>query len=126
MFDCTLHFSIDDNRMPRVKNCTLHIQLNDVLMHIIKIDPKPFFTIKSTSKMLETILLELGRRKLMNTASTRIPASVCNEIFELIRDDPCLKTLSDHIDLDTTFKLSPLFRTSYCDPRLNIFFSIHA
>ena len=126
MFDHALHFTVTDSRMPRVQNCTLHIQLNDALMNMLKVDPKPFFTIKSTSHMLETILLELGRRKLMNTASARIPTAVCNEIFELIRDDICLKTLADHLNLDSTFKLSPLFRTSYCKPRLNIFFSIHA
>lgn len=126
MFDCQLHFTIKDSRMPRVKNCTLHVQLNDALMSMININPKSIFTHKSSSDMLDTILLELGRRNLLNTSGARIPTSVCTEIFELIRDYPSLKTLADQLNLDFFFKLSPLLRTSYCKPRLHIFFSIHA
>ena len=76
--------------------------------------------------MLETILLELGRRKQMNTNSARISSKISSEIFELIRDDSCIKTLADHIPLNTFYNLSALFRTTYQSPRLNIYFSIHA
>ena len=126
MFETVLHFKVTDDRMPRVQNCSLYISLNDALFHQLSTSPNTYFTINSTSHMLETILLELGRRKLLNTNSARIPSKVCAEIFELIRDDSCIKTLADNISLDTFYKLSALFRTSYKSPRLNIFFSIHA
>ena len=129
MFESVLHFKITDDRMPRVQNCSLHIQLDDILIHHLSTDSKTlksFFTHESTSHMLETILLELGRRKLLNTNSARIPAKVCAELFELIRDDSCIKTLADYLSTDSFFKLIALFRTSYQKPRLNIFFSIHA
>ena len=126
MFDCQLHFTINDSRMPRVRNCTLHVQLNDALVSMININPNKIFTHKTSTDMLETILLELGRRNLMNTSSARIPTAACTEIFELIRDYPCIKTLADQLSLDCFFNLSSLFRTSYCKPRFNIFFSIHA
>ena len=126
MFEHILHFKVTDDRMPRVQNCSLHISFNDALFHQISNDPKKFFTHDSTSHMLETILLELGRRKLMNTKSVRIPNDVCAEIFELIRDDSCIKTLADHLDLNTFYNISALFRTTYQSPRLNIFLSLHA
>ena len=121
-----IHFKITDDRMPRVQHVSLHIQVNDALFHMLNTGLDKIFNYESTNDTIETLLLQLGRRKLLNSGSHRIPTDVCNKLFELIRDDSCLKTLADQISLPKFFNLSLLLRTSYCKPRLNLFLSLHA
>ena len=121
-----IHFKITDERMPRVQNCSLHIQVNDALYSMLNTKLDKIFTYDSTNDTIETILLYLGRRKLLNSGTARIPTEACNNVFERIRDDPCFKTVADQISLPKFFNLSLLLRTSYCQPRLNIFLSLHA
>ena len=126
MFHHILTFNVSDRRMPKVEQISLHIQLNEVLENELDTKPKPFFTHDSTSQTLDTIVKELGRKNLLNIEGARISNLVCKEIFEKIRYDSCFKTLAEHLSLDQFYALTLLLRTSFDEPRLNIFLSLHA
>ena len=126
MFEHVLYFNIHDKRMKEVSTCAFHISLNEVLINELEIDPRPLFTHKSTAATLETLMLNLGRRGLLNKEPNRIPANTCSELFEKIRDDPCFKEIADCISLEKFYSITALIRTSYCQPKLNIFLSLHA
>ena len=126
MFEHILYFNIHDKRMPKVTKCAFYISLNQALENEIARDPRPFFTHESTSPSLETLMLTMGRRGLLNKASTRFPSDTCSELFELIRDDLCFKEIADIISLDKFYSITALIRTSYCEPKFNIFLSLHA
>ena len=126
MFEHVLYFNIHDKRMPKVTKCAFHILLNQALENEIARDLRPYFTHKSTSSSLETLMLTLGRRGLLNRSSTRLPSATCTELFELIRDDPCFKEIADIISLDKFYSITALIRTSYCEPQFNLFLSLHA
>ena len=126
MFEHTVNFKINDERMPKVKNCSLHIQLNEVLENEIPINPKTFFTNRKTISVAQILLVEIGRKGLMNPNSNRISSKISQELFEIIRDDSSFKALADYLTLEKFYSLTALFRTSYCQPRFNIFLSLHA
>ena len=126
MFEHVLYFNIHDKRMPKVSKCAFHIKLDSVLTNEIAIDPRPLFTHKSTSPTLEKLMLNMGRKGLLNEPPTRITSDVSAELFELIRDDPCFKEIADSLSLQRFYELQALIRTSYCEPQFNLFLTLYA
>ena len=123
----TLFYNVFDKRMPRIKECALHIQLNGPLnAQLSNLKSKEIFTHKSSTTLLETTLLKLGRQGHLNEKGSRVPNDICKELLETMRDYSCLKTLADQLSLDTFFNITLLVRTSYSEPRLNLFVSFHA
>ena len=122
----TLLYNITDKRMPKIKECALHIQLNGPLnARLTTLKSNEIFTHKACTALLETILLKLGRAGHLNEQGSRVPNELCKELLESLRENSCLKTLADQIPLDLFFNTTLLLRTSYTKPKLNIFLSLH-
>ena len=124
MLEYTLDCNVTNSVNTNIRTVNFHLWINEYLDNTYNLSD--LFLINRTKllHLCQKIINEIVDRNMLET--TRFPTQTSQEIFENIRDDPCLQVLADCLPLDTFQSLNPLLRTSVSDTTLTIYFSLHA
>ena len=118
--DCTPLTTVNTD----IRKVHFHFWINEQLDNTYNLSETLNINRTKLLNLCQKLINEIINRNMLE--STRFSTQTSNEIFESVRDDPCIQVLADCIPLHLFHSLHPLLRTSVSNQTLSVFFSLHA
>ena len=120
MLDCKTINTVNSE----IRKVHFHLWFNEHLDNTYNLSQTLSINRTKLLNLCQKLINEIINRDMLE--SNRFSTQISNEIFESVRDDPCIQVLADCIPLHLFHSLHPLLRTSVTNTTLSVFFSLHA
>ena len=124
MLEYTLTCTPTNTVNTNIQTVHFHLWFNEHLDNTYNLSETLSINRTKLLNLCQKLINEIINRNMLE--SNRFPTHMSNEIFEAVRDDPCIQILADCIPLDLFHSLHPLLRTTVVNTTLSVFFSLHA
>ena len=125
MFTRSLTFSLKEPDTFHISDFTFIFKLNDAMQALCDTAFRTIVTAPLLKNLAFKIVDELSAQNLFEHQNIRVSSQISNDIFDMVRNDPLLQTLIEHLDLSTAQNIVPLISLSTSTHPLSIVFSLH-